>query len=80
MFGGNAESHSAERCNKKPYWLVFLMDTRGNVWTRPRKRNFVQWQKPSRRPTSRARNLARGLLLTHRNWNLPWMRSDIHLN
>eukprot|EP00957_Ditylum_brightwellii_P153887 11713543-Ditylum_brightwellii.AAC.1 len=21
MFGGNAESHSTERCNKKPYWL-----------------------------------------------------------
>eukprot|EP00957_Ditylum_brightwellii_P123871 9442699-Ditylum_brightwellii.AAC.1 len=80
MFGGNAESHSTERCNKKPYWLVFLMDIRGNVRTSQRKRNFAQWRKPSRRPTSRTRNLARGLLPTHQNWNLPWMRSDIHLN
>eukprot|EP00957_Ditylum_brightwellii_P040735 3083270-Ditylum_brightwellii.AAC.1 len=59
MFGGNTELHSTERCSKKPYWLVFLMDTRGNVPTRPRRRNFMQWQKPSRRPTSRARKLAR---------------------
>eukprot|EP00957_Ditylum_brightwellii_P019987 1508928-Ditylum_brightwellii.AAC.1 len=80
MFGGNAESHSTECCNKKAL-LASLLDGHKRKHTdKAKKEKFCTMAKPSRRPTPRATNLARGLLLTHWNQNLPWMRSDIRLN
>eukprot|EP00957_Ditylum_brightwellii_P141122 10751314-Ditylum_brightwellii.AAC.1 len=55
--------------------LTFLMDTRRNEWTGPRRKSFVPWQKLSRRPLVRAKKLGRGCITTHLNQTLPWKRN-----
>eukprot|EP00957_Ditylum_brightwellii_P161876 12324645-Ditylum_brightwellii.AAC.1 len=50
MFGGNAELHTTDHRKKRICSPIFLMDTRSNTKTGPRRKSFLPWQKLSRRP------------------------------
>eukprot|EP00957_Ditylum_brightwellii_P171138 13027608-Ditylum_brightwellii.AAC.1 len=60
MFGGNAEMHTAERCNKKSLLSSVLDGYKKKRYDRAKKEEFHTMQKLSKSQVVRAKKLARG--------------------
>eukprot|EP00957_Ditylum_brightwellii_P018835 1415684-Ditylum_brightwellii.AAC.1 len=64
MFGGNAELHTTDDCNKKNLFTSLFDGYKKKQMDKAKKENFVPWQKLSRRPPLRAKKLVKGRFTT----------------